>query len=97
MKRLDFTIIFTLLLTLIVFPLRAQNAERISPDNLFYIDPEVNMPSELLGFQLANGDIWIGELDKLTGLFKSEDGLDFKIGEDAAPLIETFNGPEFGY
>ncbi|MFW5758711.1 MAG: T9SS type A sorting domain-containing protein, partial [Bacteroidota bacterium] len=52
---------------------------------------------ELLSFQLGNGDIWIGELDKLTGLFKSENGLDFKIGEDAAPLIETFNGPEFGY
>jgi hypothetical protein len=85
------------LLTLIVFPVRAQNAERISPDSLFYIDPEVNNPSELLGYQLANGDIWIGELDKLTGLFESENGLDFKIGENAAPLIETFNGPEFGY
>ncbi|MFP4544546.1 MAG: hypothetical protein ACLFQU_09945, partial [Candidatus Kapaibacterium sp.] len=55
------------------------------------------MPSGLLGFQIGNGDIWIGELDKQTGLFKSENGLDFKIGENAAPLIETFNGPEFGY
>jgi hypothetical protein len=97
MRRLYFTIIFTFLLTLINFPVWAQNAERISPDNLFYIDPEVNIPSGLLGYQLGNGDIWIGELDKLTGLFKSESGLDFKIGVNAAPLIETFNGPEFGY
>ncbi|MFW5759310.1 MAG: hypothetical protein ACOCYO_11590, partial [Bacteroidota bacterium] len=63
MKRLYFVIIFTFLSTFINFPVSAQNAERISPDNLFYIDPEVNMPSELLSFQLGNGDIWIGELD----------------------------------
>ncbi|MFW6328343.1 MAG: hypothetical protein ACOC2F_08540, partial [Bacteroidota bacterium] len=61
MKRLYFSIIFAFLFTLLVFPVWAQNAERISPDNLFYIDPEVNVPAELLSFQLANGDIWIGE------------------------------------
>jgi hypothetical protein len=88
------------LLLLILFSgynLKAQVAERISMDWISYIDPELLNTQGYLTFQTVNGEVWIGELNPLTGLFKNDNGFDMKLNSNAAPTLETFNGPEFGY
>ncbi len=92
MKRL-----FLLVLPLLSCSLFGQKGERISPAGTSYFDPEINNIHGLMTYQKPNGEIWIAALDPVTGLFNNQYGNDEKVGDDAAPLSQTFNGPEFGY
>ncbi len=71
-------------------------ALRISPENASYIDPEILSSIHKIAFQTAAGNVWLADLDPLTGLFKSSSGLDVLVDQNATPLIQSFNGPEFG-
>jgi len=74
----------------------SQNAVRISPPGSSYIDPEIFNFGNMLSFQSSNGDVWLANLDSLTGLFSSPTGLDILIDTGAVPLLISINGPEFG-
>ncbi len=73
-----------------------QNAQKISPDGISYIDPEILSAENKLAFQMGNGQVWLSNLDPHTGHFISQTGLDLLIDSGATPLITSFNGPEFG-
>ncbi len=85
------------LILLISLPLFGQNAQRISVPGFSYIDPEIYSEDNKLAFQTGNGSVWLAELDPITGTFVSENGLDLRIDTGASNLIQSFNGPEFGF
>ena len=74
----------------------ATKAMRISPENVSYIDPEILSPIHKIAFQTAAGNVWLADLDTLTGFFKSSNGLDVLVDQNVTPLLQSFNGPEFG-
>jgi hypothetical protein len=63
-----------------------------------YFDPEFLSEQDLMTFQDGGrGAVWLTYLDPRTGFFaRSSHGRDVLLAPDAAPLIETNNGPEFG-
>jgi hypothetical protein len=67
----------------------------MSPPDESYIDPEIQPGGNWMAFQVGD-EVWLGELDPLTGLFRSASGRDVRLDTDVAPMRETFNGPEFG-
>lgn len=71
-------------------------AIRISPEGASYIDPEIHDDADKLAFQTNAGVVWLSDLNPLTGEFVSADGKDLMIATGAEPLINSFNGPEFG-
>lgn len=71
-------------------------AIRISPEGASYIDPEIHDEANKLAFQTNAGVIWLSNLDPATGKLVSADGKDLLINTGAEPLINSFNGPEFG-
>jgi hypothetical protein len=74
----------------------AQNAQKISPSGVSWIDPEILNSHNKMGFQAGgSGIIWIGDLDPLTGLFVNS-GTDLFIDNGATALSTSKNGPEFG-
>lgn len=75
----------------------SQNAVRISPPGASYIDPEIFNLENMLSFQSSTGDVWLANIDSLTGLFISHAGLDLLIDMGAVPLLISMNGPEFGF
>ncbi len=91
--------LFTISITLwmLTYTLNAQSSERISQNGISYFDPEINHELGLMAYQKPGGEIWIAKLDPITGLFSSPFGDDEQVGDNAAPLIQSFNGPEFGY
>lgn len=89
--------VFFLALFLISGSLSAQNAQRISIPGFNYIDPEIFSEENKLAFQTGNGSVWLADLDPITGSFVSANGLDLLIDTGASSLIQSFNGPEFGF
>lgn len=79
-----------------VIPEPDPKAIRISPANASYIDPEILSAVNKLAFQTGSGSVWLADLEPTTGLFTSQNGLDVLINNGATPLIQSFNGPEFG-
>lgn len=77
-------------------PALGQNAQKISPNGASYIDPELLSSAHKIAFQTGAGAVWLADLDSLTGLFRTPGGLDLLIDTGATPLIQSFNGPEFG-
>ncbi len=77
--------------------LNAQNAVKISSGSDSYIDPEIYSKENKIAFQTASGDVWLSEIDPITGLFVSKTGKDILIDTGATQLIQSFNGPEFGF
>lgn len=71
-------------------------AERLSPNGTSYIDPELNSIHNKMTFQTGNGDIWLSDVNPITGRFESPNGLDIKVDSQATSLVFSFNGPEFG-
>jgi hypothetical protein len=74
----------------------SQNAQKISPDGYSFIDPEFLSSEHKMAFQMGNGQVWLADLDSITGLLSSPTGLDLLIDIGATPLVTSFNGPEFG-
>jgi hypothetical protein len=73
-----------------------QNTQKISPNGVSWIDPELLQTHNKMAFQVGgSGIIWIGDLNPLTGLFVNS-GTDLFIDNGAAPLTTSKNGPEFG-
>ncbi|MEW6196656.1 MAG: hypothetical protein AB1521_16030 [Bacteroidota bacterium] len=88
-----------LLMNIIIFlyaNLAAQNTVKISSESESYIDPEILSEKNLLTFQTSLGKIWVAEIDSVTGLFKSNYGLNFLVDSNAINPSQTLNGPEFG-
>ncbi|MEW6006008.1 MAG: T9SS type A sorting domain-containing protein [Stygiobacter sp.] len=88
-----------LLISIIIFfytNLAAQNTVKISSGTESYIDPEVLSEQNLMTFQTSSGKVWVAEIDSVTGLFKSNFGLNFFADSNAVKTSQTFNGPEFG-
>ncbi len=85
-----------LILLVSVSLLSGQNAQRISPAGISYIDPEIYSDENKLAFQTGSGNVWLSDLDSLTGLFVSANGMDVLIDTGATALVTSFNGPEFG-
>ncbi|MBN1543717.1 T9SS type A sorting domain-containing protein [candidate division KSB1 bacterium] len=79
-----------------VEPPQTQSAQRISPPGASYIDPELFSAGNKLAFQTGSGQVWLADIDPITGLFVSPSGQDVLIDQGATPLITSFNGPEFG-
>lgn len=74
----------------------SQNAQKISPNGVSWIDPELLQTHNKMAFQVGgSGIIWIGDLNPLTGLFVNS-GTDLFIDNGATPLTTSKNGPEFG-
>lgn len=74
----------------------AQNAQKISPDGVSWIDPEILNSHSKMAFQVGgSGSIWIGDINPLTGLFVNS-GTDLFIDNGATSLTTSHNGPEFG-
>lgn len=68
----------------------------LTPSGEAWYDPELlQVPGEsLIGWQDGAANVWVARLDLDTGLV--EPGSERLLGGDSAPLIRTFNGPEFG-
>ena len=60
-----------------------------------YADPEILQEQDLIVFQ-TGPDVWISELDPVTGLFTQGDGRNWLVASDATSLTIAKNGPEFG-
>lgn len=73
------------------------DAKRISADGITCIDPEIYSDLKKIAYQSIGGKIWLHELDPLTGEFYSGSDGGLLIDSGATPLINSFNGPEFGY
>jgi predicted dienelactone hydrolase len=61
-----------------------------------YIDPEILASYRVMVYQDSLERIWLEELDFSTGMHESSTRDRILMDSDAAPLIETWNGPEFG-
>jgi hypothetical protein len=68
----------------------------LTPAGQSWWDPEVlrTDTGALLTWQNERAEIWLAELDRSSGLVVP--GSERRLGERAAPLLETYNGPEFG-
>ncbi len=74
----------------------AQNAQKISPNGISWIDPEILNSHNKMAFQVGgSGAIWVSDINPLTGLFLNS-GTDLFIDNLASPLTTSINGPEFG-
>jgi len=71
-------------------------ALRISPEGMSYIDPEIHDDAHKLAYQTGGGAVWLADLEPVTGTFVSGHGADLLLAQGAAPLVLSFNGPEFG-
>lgn len=92
---LNISIILCVLLT-IETTVFAQNAQKISPNGVSWIDPEILNSHNKMAFQVGgSGIIWLGDINPLTGLFVNS-GTDLFIDNGATPLTTSKNGPEFG-
>lgn len=72
-----------------------ERVARLTPAGVSYIDPEFLAGEALVTFQHRD-EVWVGELDPVTGLFVSNEGRNHFIDSGAARLGATYNGPEFG-
>jgi hypothetical protein len=77
--------------------LNAQNAVKITSGSESFIDPELFSKENKLAFQTGKGEVYLADIDPITGLFVNPNGKDILIDTGAAQLIQTFNGPEFGF
>jgi hypothetical protein len=77
-------------------PVENPLAVRLSPAGQSYIDPEFLSSDNKMAFQTSNGEIWLSDLDPITGLFNKVGGKDLRVDTHASPLLHSFNGPEFG-
>ncbi len=68
----------------------------LTPEGKSWIDPEVlrRGGQSLMTWQEPDGGVWLAEVDPDTGVLA--DGSVAQLGDSAAPLGRTFNGPEFG-
>ncbi|MFW5748866.1 MAG: hypothetical protein ACOCYT_04550, partial [Chloroflexota bacterium] len=67
----------------------------ISPAGQSYVDPEILPGGSLMTYQAA-GSIYLAPLDPETGLIANANSAGLLIDSDAARVLTTFNGPEFG-
>jgi hypothetical protein len=49
-------------------------AVRISPKGFSYIDPEIHNDANKLAYQTGGGEVWLADLDPVTGTFVSQPG-----------------------
>ncbi len=68
----------------------------LTPAGESWIDPEVlRVGSEhMITWQTPQGEVWVAAVDPRSGLVV--DGSSRLLGDGAAPLTRTFNGPELG-
>jgi hypothetical protein len=68
----------------------------LNPPGESWFDPEVlrSDGESLIAWQDAAGGVWVAEIDPRTGLVVA--GSPSRLADGAAPLLRTFNGPEFG-
>ena len=71
--------------------------EAIGSANLSYRDPELIQQGGLLVFADEKGDVWVSEMDWLTGGFKSRsDGRQHRMDGPISQWSRYCNGPEWG-
>ena len=68
---------------------------RLGSDAYSYFDPEILSDPPLLTFTDSERNVWLANLDPLTGQFTSANGTDTLIDIGHADLLTTKNGPEF--
>lgn len=69
---------------------------RMGLDAFDYVDPEFSSATRQVVYQTRTLDIWIGDIDPLTGLFVTESGRDLHVDSGVEPLATTMQGPEWG-
>jgi len=71
----------------------------ISDTTTGYIDPELveYHDSLFMTYALSNGNMWVGFLNPVNGLFISNYGKNRYLGGPWAPISMITNGPEFGW
>jgi CubicO group peptidase (beta-lactamase class C family) len=60
-----------------------------------YIDPEIHSAERKITFQDEAGRIWLASLDGTSGALVP--GAEIALDTGAVPVIQTMNGPEFGW
>ena len=66
----------------------------ISPPGVSYVDHEIHPKGGEMVFQ-SSGRVYVGALDRETGLFANGDGRDIQV-DRASSLLQSKNGPEYG-
>ncbi|MEL6712836.1 MAG: hypothetical protein AAFP86_03640 [Planctomycetota bacterium] len=66
----------------------------MNPPGTSYVDPELHPTEPEMVFQTPGG-VWLGAIDRGTGLFVSADGLD-RFVDVTTSLTVSKNGPEYG-
>jgi len=61
-----------------------------------YIDPEILQGAGLAVFMDSRGEIWVGEIEAGTGLFRSATGRDHRVDAGISKWSRYSNGPEWG-
>lgn len=69
---------------------------RLSPLGRSYADPEFLQSEGLVAYQTEADEVYLAKLDPVSGEFIHPLGQDYALAIEAAPVGETFNGPEFG-
>ena len=72
------------------------NPYMINPPGRAYADPELHPYANLFAYQDEHEEIWLSEIDSITGYPRNIIGRDHFVDDSAAILSTTFNGPEFG-
>ncbi len=93
-----YLLVWRYLMTLALHPESSQTipAEAMGQPGVSYIDPEFFIPENLAAFISDRDSVWLAALDPATGDFLSPDGKDILVDTEVTPLIQSFNGPEFG-
>jgi acetyl esterase/lipase len=69
---------------------------RMGDSQFAYIDPEFLQTEGRAVFLDSRLDIWVGEIDAATGLFRSESGRDQRVDTGISQWSRYSNGPEWG-
>ncbi len=69
---------------------------RLGAANVSYLQPEFLPGGAQIAFQDGGNKLWRGEIDALTGFFRSASGQDLLVDTGLAPLEVSVNGPEWG-
>lgn len=69
---------------------------RIGTTTDSYVSAEVSPDQTSIAFQDGSGQLWQGNVDRLTGNFRSGSGKDLLVDTALAPLDSAVSGPQWG-
>ena len=69
----------------------------ISDPSVSLVDPEIDQLNHRIAWQNLAGELWVADLDPITGDLMPADGMGELVDTNLAPLLVTLNGPEWAY